>query len=87
MNDVLIERLHHTPPRKTGVPHLDKIEAKQAWRLAHKDEDEEFRTLVLKFYDEIRTQQITADAKEEAQRLADIRRKAQKPRKPAQKTE
>jgi len=61
------------------------LNAKQAWRLAHDAEEKEFHNLVLNFYDEIRTQQITADAKEEAQRLADLRRKRQKPPKTAKK--
>jgi len=66
-------------------PRLDRIESKEAWRLAHNEEDKEFHALVLKFYEEIRQQQMTLDAKETAQRLADIRRKAQNPTRNTQK--
>ena len=60
-------------------PRLDRIESKQAWRLAKDEEDKQFHALVLQYYDDIRKKQMTLDAREEAQRLADLRRNTQIP--------
>jgi len=62
-----------------ATPRLDRIESKQAWRLAKDEEDKQFHALVLKHYDDIRKKQMTLDAREEAQRLADLRRDTQMP--------
>ena len=57
------------------------LNAKQAWRLAHNAEEQEFHNLVLKFYDEIRKTQNALDAKELAKEMAEAqRRQAQRVR-------
>jgi len=80
MKDILIERKHFTLPRDTGNARLNKIEAKAAWKMMYDEENEEFRDLVLKFYDEIRKTQMTIDAREAAQQIANERRRKQLPR-------
>jgi hypothetical protein len=80
MKDVLIERKYSRLPSNTGNAQLSRIEAKAAWKMMYDEENEQFRELILKYYDQIRTNQMTLDAKEEAQRLADKRRAQQLPR-------
>ena len=51
------------------------LNAKQAWRLAHNAEEQEFHNLVLKFYDEIRKTQNVLDAKDLGRKMAEEQRK------------
>jgi len=69
----------HSKVLRKQHPRLDRIESKQAWRLAKDEEDKQFHALVLQYYDDIRKKQMTLDAREEAQRLADLRRNTQIP--------
>ena len=69
----------HSKVLRKQHPRLDRIESKQAWRLAKDEEDKQFHALVLKHYDDIRKKQMILDAREEAQRLADLRRDTQIP--------
>ena len=61
--------------RKRSDKRLMDITSKEAWRLAHDDDEKEFHNLVLKFYDEYRKTQNVLDAKELGRKMAEEQRK------------
>lgn len=68
--------------RKRSDKRLMDITSKEAWRLAHDEEEKEFHNLVLKFYDEYRKTQNVLDAKDLGKKMAEQQRKqAQQARK------